>query len=292
MRPFDDISRLESARALDAPAAVMRNAVQKVLSGNRTVKDLLHGVWLGHPLHPGVAQLALGSFVSATLIDAVGGDRRPSNGLIATGLAMTLPTVASGWADWSESHEDQQRVGLVHAATNGAAVACYAGALVARRRGGSGRLLSLAGGAIAGIGAMLGGHMGYRQALGANHAEDVAHLGPEDWAPMGPFTELPDGRPVRRLAGEVPAFVLRRGSEVTVLSDRCPHLSAPLSDGEVVGTDGDARVVCPWHSSEFRLSDGCVVHGPATAPVPRFESRVVDGMLQARVVTIPGVSAG
>lgn len=292
MRPFDDISRLESAQALDRPATAVRTIVQKVLSRNRTVKDLLHGVWLGHPLHPGVAQFALGSFVSATVIDAVGGDRRTSSGLIATGLAMTLPTVASGWADWSESHEDQQRVGLVHAATNGVAVACYAGALVARRQGGSGRLLSLAGGTIAGIGALLGGHMGYRQALGANHAEEVAHLGPEDWTPIGPLAELPDGRPVRRLAGEVPAFVLRRGTEVTVLSDRCPHLSAPLSDGEVVGTDGDARVICPWHASEFRLDDGCVVHGPATAPVPRFESRVVDGVLQARVVTIRGVSAG
>jgi hypothetical protein len=39
------------------------------------------------------------------------------------------------------------------------------------------------------------------------------------------------------------------------------------------------------------VADGCVVHGPATAPVPRFEARVVDGALQARVVPIPGVPA-
>ena len=49
--------------------------------------------------------------------------------------------------------------------------------------------------------------------------------------------------------------------------------------------------MCPWHGSEFRVSDGCVVHGPATAPVPRFESRVVGDELQARVVPIPGVPA-
>ncbi|HEV7453019.1 MAG TPA: hypothetical protein VGO16_16870 [Pseudonocardiaceae bacterium] len=69
----------------------------------------------------------------ASLIDAVGGRRRESSGLIAVGLASTVPTVAAGWADWSDSHEDQQRVGLVHAALNAAAVACFAAALLRRR---------------------------------------------------------------------------------------------------------------------------------------------------------------
>lgn len=286
MRPFDDIVRLERATPLDRPATAVRGVVQRVLR-NRTVKDALHGVWLGHPLHPALAQFTLGSFVSASLIDAVGGGRRQSTGLIATGLAATLPTVAAGWADWSDAHEDQQRVGLVHAAANGTAVACYAAALVARGRGGSGRGLSVLGGVVSTVGAFLGGHLSLRQALGANHAEEVAHLGPEDWAPLGPLADVPDGEPVRRTAGEVPVLVVRRGAQVTVLSDRCPHLSAPLSDGELTAD----TVVCPWHGSEFRLSDGCVVHGPATAPVPRFEHRVLDGVLQARVVTIPGVSA-
>jgi hypothetical protein len=139
---------------------------------------------LGHPLHPALAQLALGSFMSASLIDAVGGRRRESSGLIAVGLASTVPTVAAGWADWSDSHEDQQRVGLVHAALNAAAVACFAAALL-RRRGdrGTGRLLSL-----------------------------------------------------RRLAGDVPVFVLRRGalgSDVTVLSNRCPPLPATPHEGGI-----------------------------------------------------------
>jgi hypothetical protein len=61
-------------------------------------------VWLGHPLHPAVAQVALGSFTSAALIDAFGGRRRESSLLIAVGLASTLPTAAAGWADWSDSH--------------------------------------------------------------------------------------------------------------------------------------------------------------------------------------------
>jgi nitrite reductase/ring-hydroxylating ferredoxin subunit len=290
MRPFDDIARLDRAQILDRPATAIRDVVQRLLA-NRTVADALHGVWLGHPLHPALAQVALGSFLSASLLDALPDRRSGSDALIVTGLAATLPTATSGWADWAVAHEDQQRTGLVHAASNGTAAALYLAALLSRRGGGSGRALSLAGGLVAGFGAMLGGHLGYRQALGANHAEDVAHIGPADWQDLGPLAELPDGRPARRTAGQVPVFVLRRGTEVTVLSDRCPHLSAPLSEGELVGTGSDTRVVCPWHASEFRVDDGCVVHGPATAPAPRFESRVTDGVVQARVVTIPGVPA-
>jgi nitrite reductase/ring-hydroxylating ferredoxin subunit/uncharacterized membrane protein len=294
MRPFDDLSRLDRAQVLDRPVTVVRGAVQRLLV-NRTVKDALHGVWLGHPLHPALAQLALGSFLSASLLDAMPGRRRPaptgSDVLIITGLAATLPTATSGWADWADAHEDQQRVGLVHAASNGTAAALYLASLLQRRRGRPGRALSVAGGLAVGLGAMLGGHLGYRQALGANHAEDVAHIGPEQWQSLGPFADLPDGHPVRRTAGQVPVFVLRRGDGVAVLSDRCPHLSAPLSDGELVGSGADTRVVCPWHGSEFRVEDGCVVHGPATAPAPRFESQVIDGALQVRVVTIPGVPA-
>jgi nitrite reductase/ring-hydroxylating ferredoxin subunit len=300
MRPFDDIARIERSEALDKPAAAVRAVVTKVLK-KQTLKDVLHGVWLGHPLHPGLAAVTAGSFISATLLDSVGkpvgGGRAPSSFLIAAGLAMTPPTVAAGWADWSESHEDQQRVGLVHASANIVSVGLYAAALVRRFRGtGSGRLLSIAAGGASGAGALLGGHMGYRQALGANHAEEVAHIGPADWQPLGPLAEVPAGTPVRRVAGEVPVFVLREhdaagADDICVLSDRCPHLSAPLHEGDLVRTDGEVHIVCPWHGSEFRVSDGCVVHGPATAPVPRFESRVVGDELQARVVPIPGVPA-
>lgn len=73
---------------------------------------------------------------------------------------MPVPTVASGWADWADSHEDQQRVGLVHATVNVTAVLLYGGALLARRRGGTGHGLSVAGGAVIAVGALLGGHLG------------------------------------------------------------------------------------------------------------------------------------
>ncbi len=290
MRPFDDINRLERAEWLDRPAAAARSLVQRVLR-HQGLKDALHGVWLGHPFHPGAAQFTLGSLTSAALIDAVRGPRSGSTGLIAAGLATALPTAVSGWADFADAHEDQQRVGIVHAASNGTAISLFVAALVARARGRSGRLASVAGGVVAGIGAVLGGHLGYRQALGANHAEDVTHIGPADWQPLGPIGDIPEYEPVRRHIGLVDVVVVRHGATVTVLADRCPHLSAPLSEGRLIGMDGDARIVCPWHGSQFRLADGCVVHGPATASAPRFETRTIGQSVEARVVPIPGVDA-
>ena len=298
MRPFDDITRIERAQVLDKPVAAVRAVVTSVLR-NRTVKDALHGVWLGHPLHPGAAQFTAGSLLSASMLDAVGapvgGGRLPSSFLIAAGLATAPVTAAAGWADWSESHEDQMRVGLVHAATNVVALSLYGAALVQRARGGRGRLLSLAGGAVAGAGALIGGHLGYRQATGANHGEEIAHIGPGTGSRSARWRRYPSASrfsawPVTCRCSSCAA---RQGPDgvgpdgISVLSDRCPHLSAPLHDGEIVDVDGEAHVVCPWHSSEFRVADGCVVHGPATAPVPRFESRVVGDELQARVVTDP-----
>jgi nitrite reductase/ring-hydroxylating ferredoxin subunit len=228
---------------------------------------------------------------------------------VAAGLLASAPTAAAGWADFAEGHEEQQRVGLVHAGLNVCALACYGGALL-RRRGGrrGGRVLTAAGGALGGLSAALGGHLSFRLASGANHAEEVQHVGPGEWQPVGPVSELPADTPVRRIIGDIPALVLRRNGassagngagegaqggadEVTVLSDRCPHLSAPLHEGELSSVDGELCITCPWHSSVFQVSDGAVVHGPATAPVPRFETRIVNGTLQARVRTLPGVDA-
>ena len=54
-----------------------------------------------------------------------------------------------------------------------------------------------------------------RQATGANHGKEVPYVGPGDWQPLGPLEEFPLGRPVRRLASDVPVFVLRRGGAVS-----------------------------------------------------------------------------
>jgi len=76
---------------------------------------------------------------------------------------------------------------------------------------------------------------------------------------------------------------VRRGQHVDVLSNRCSHLSGPLSDGSFTVEKGQGCIVCPWHGSTFRLSDGAVVHGPTTSPQQLFETRIEGGTIEVRL---------
>jgi nitrite reductase/ring-hydroxylating ferredoxin subunit/uncharacterized membrane protein len=273
---------VENWRALDRVASPLRAVVAPLTAGRR-LRNLLSGVPLGHPVHPALAQLTVGCFLGAGLLDLRGrrSDRGASSALIAAGVTTALPTALTGLTDWSHGHEQQQRTGLVHAAGNSTALALYAATLLRRRHGASGRLLSVAALTVSGAAAYLGGHLAFRQALGPNHAEQVPHRVPPGWTSLGPLDELPERTLAPRTLGDQPLVAYRNGTEVTVLSDVCSHLSGPLHEGEI----RDGCVTCPWHGSAFRLADGEPAVGPATAPVPVFEVRVEGGQVR---VLLPG----
>ncbi|MER6301736.1 Rieske (2Fe-2S) protein [Kitasatospora sp. NPDC001539] len=264
---------------LDSPAGPLANAAESLPLG--PYRDALHGVWLGHPLHPALVQLPLGCWTSAALLDFSPGGRRSAGVLVAAGLSAAVPAALAGWVDWARLDPPRRRTGLVHALANTTGLLLYGGSLLARCRGhrARGRLLGLAGLTAVSVGGVLGGHLSYRQAAGPDRTAAVPRLAPADWVALGPVEEFPEGEPVRRSAGELAVVVVRDGDEFHVLADRCAHLSGPLSEGTVV--DGCLR--CPWHGSEFRLRDGQVANGPATAPQPVLETRVLSGHLEARL---------
>lgn len=269
---------------MDRPVRALANAVRRRIRPG-WLRDTLHGVPLGEPLHPPLASVSLGCWMSTAILDLAGADPRAARLLLATGVANALPTAAAGLTDWSSLHREQQRVGFVHMLSNLTALSLFTASLVARLRGRerSGRTLSFAGLGVGALGAYLGGHLAYRQAAGANHAPQVSHLVPLGWHDLCPIRDLPDGRPVARRLGYIQLFVLRQGEGVTVLADHCPHLAGPLHQGRLVMDNGEACVICPWHGSTFRLEDGSVRHGPATAPAPTFETRIRrDGTIQVR----------
>ena len=284
-RLSDATERIEQAGALDRPIRALTTAVRRTLRPG-PVRDALHGVPVGHPAHPPLTDVPMGCWMSAALLDLVPGTRRASQTLIAAGLAGAVPTVLTGIADWSALHREQQRVGLVHAAGMAAASTLYSASCAARRQGrdAAGRLFGFAGLTALLAGSYLGGHLAFRQAAGASHADQTAHLVQLGWHDLCNTEDLPDGWPVHRRLGYIGLFVLRDGDEVHVLTDRCSHLAGPLHQGRIV-TDEDAEtcVVCPWHGSTFRVRDGSVVHGPATARQPAFETRVTEnGTVQVR----------
>ncbi|MBO3745786.1 Rieske 2Fe-2S domain-containing protein [Streptosporangiaceae bacterium NEAU-GS5] len=283
----DALDRLERTTVMDRPIRGLAKAVRQKIGPGR-LRDLLHGVPFGHPLHPPLATASIGCFLATALLDATGADPRAARTVLLAGVAASVPTAAAGITDWSTLHREQQRVGFVHGLTNLAGFGLFASSLVARLAGRAkaGRMLGLAGLCAASAGAYLGGHLAFRQAAGANHAESVAHLVPLGWHDLCALKDLPDGRPVSRRLGYIDLFVLRQGDDVTVLADHCAHLAGPLHQGRITVEDDDACVVCPWHGSVFRLSDGSVVHGPATARQPAFHTRTRrDGTVQVRPAT-------
>jgi nitrite reductase/ring-hydroxylating ferredoxin subunit/uncharacterized membrane protein len=281
-----NVDRLENATVLDPVVNVLRDLANTVIQP-QAVRDVLHGVPIGHPVHPVAVQVPIGAWVSASILDFVPGQQRAATILTGAGVVSALPAVLSGYTDWSQLHEQQMRVGLVHATANALAEGCYVVSLAHRVRGRRvrGRAWALAGLSIVGFGGLLGGHLAYRQASGANHVEDVPHRVAPGWHDIAGLDELGEGRLEKRLLGEVPLVLLRRGGEVDVLAGLCSHLSGPLHEGNVAEEDGETCVVCPWHRSTFSLRTGEVVHGPATSPQPRFETRVVGGVVQ---VCLPG----
>jgi nitrite reductase/ring-hydroxylating ferredoxin subunit len=278
------VDRIENAGPLDPVVKAVRRVVSAALRPQQ-VRDALHGVWLGHPLHPVLTDVPIGVWSAAAILDVVPGTGPAATTLIATGCASAVPTAVTGWADWSQLHPQQQRVGLVHAVSNIVGLGLYTASLGARLRGHHvrGKAYAFAGLAAVGAGGYLGGHLVFRQAAGANHNADTIDLFPSGWQEIGRFDELPEGEPTKRTVGGVDLLVVRRGQHVDVLADRCSHLSGPLSDGTFSVEGGQGCVVCPWHGSTFRLADGKVVHGPATSPQQVFETRVVAGTVEARL---------
>jgi nitrite reductase/ring-hydroxylating ferredoxin subunit/uncharacterized membrane protein len=276
------VERIEKASWLDPLSDRLQRLLNRVLRPRR-LRDALHGVWLGHPLHPVMVQAPVGAWLSAAVIDAVPGQRRAATTLVAAGTIAALPAAVAGLNDWATLSRDQRRIGLVHAASNSAALALYAGSLIARLRGrnGLGRAISYAALGLAGTGAYLGGHVSYRQGAGVNHGAPWLRLLPDGWHSLGETAEFPDGRPTLRHVGDVPVLVYRRGEWFTVLLERCGHHGGPLRHGSRTEVGGEPCVVCPWHGSTFRLRDGSVVHGPAATNQPALRVRVTGGRLQA-----------
>lgn len=239
-------------------------------------KDVLSGTWLGHPLHPVLTDLPIGLWTSALVLDLAGGrrSRRAATELVALGVLSAVPTALSGAADWGDTTGPARRIGVVHAAANTTALACFAASWWARVRGRHGRgiALGLAGVTASTVGGYLGGHLLEALAVGVDRTTSTKP--PREWTRVAAPTEITD-TPRRLFAGEAPVMVLRHADAVVAVDARCPHRGAPMEEGAL----SDGCVTCPWHGSMFRLANGALVRGPSTADLPTYECRVtLDGV--------------
>ena len=271
-------TRVGEIGALDRLAGPLADRVKRVV-GKGPLKDFLSGTWLGHPLHPLMTDIPIGSFTTASILDLRAGPRgeEAADILVGIGVVSALPTAAAGMADWSEAYGAEQRVGVVHAAANILGVGLYATSLIARRRGNrtAGKSLGLLGMGVMTVGGYLGGYLGWTRGVGVNNAFWQHEIG--DWTPVLDDVALPEGKPVNVDVDGTAVMLYRKDGRVLAISSRCSHAGGPLHEGEI---DREAEcVTCPWHQSVFNLNDGSVVHGPASVPQASFDVRVEGGKI-------------
>lgn len=266
--------------ALDPLGKTLGRAARTVFR-RRRVKEALSGSWLGHPLHPVLTDVTIGTYTSAVLLDWLGGraSRPAAQRLIGLGLLSAAPVVAAGYSDWGDTEvasDAARRIGIVHAASNALASSLFAASWAARRRGDDGRVLALAAGAALTAGAYLGGHLSFAEGVGVDRTafEDA----PEDWTSVLGEHELAEGQMRCVVADGTAVLVARTGGALYALSNSCSHRGGPLHEGEIQ----DGTVVCPWHSSVFDLRDGALIHGPAAYPQPAWDTRVRAGRIEVR----------
>ena len=265
---------------------LVQNAFKAAGPAGRELKNILHGTWLGHPLHPALTDVPLGAWTAALALDAmesISGRKELGAGAdaaIAIGLVGAAGAAVTGLTDWSETNGRARKVGLLHGLLNVGATVLYSTSLVLRRKQkrNAGMGFAMLGFAVSSASAYLGGHLVFGEQIGVNHA--AAQEMPKEFVAVLSDAELREGEMKRADAGGVPVLLVRCEGEVCALAHTCSHLGGPLSEGKL---EGDV-VQCPWHGSRFNVRDGNVVDGPATFPQPRFETRVREGQIEVRSI--------
>ncbi len=296
------IARAERATALDAAGRAAETAMARPaqILGRPAERlgNALHGTGYGHPVHPMLATIPIGTWTLALGLDllaALGllrghGAERTADTALKAGAAGAVAAAASGAADWQHLNGRDRRVGMVHAVANGSALALNLASIVLRRRGrlGAGRAVSGAAWACMFVGGYLGGHLVYRRRVGTDHADRSPE--PRDFQAVLPFAALQQDRPRRVEVWDevhrqgIGIVLVRRGERVHALGARCSHAGGPLDQGWVL----EGTLVCPWHGSRFDLETGRPRSGPSTCPQPRYEVRVRAGMVEVRREQEPG----
>jgi nitrite reductase/ring-hydroxylating ferredoxin subunit/uncharacterized membrane protein len=248
----------------------------------KELKNALHGVWLQHPLHPALIAIPVGAWTVAAVLDAL--DIRAADTAIGIGILGALGSAVTGLTDWSETDYRAKKIGAVHGSMNVIATALYTASWIMRgndERRRSAIALSMLGFAIANASAWLGGHLVFGEQVGVDHTATADSTKPEKFTAVVDDSALQEGKPARVLADGIAVCLVKRGEKIYAITDTCPHLGGPLSEGKL---NGDV-IQCPWHGSELSIVDGHVVNGPTTYDARCFDVRVRAGKVEVRAAT-------
>jgi nitrite reductase/ring-hydroxylating ferredoxin subunit/uncharacterized membrane protein len=262
-----------------------RGIHRAILAGGEATRsgaDVLHGTWLGHPLHAVLTDATIGAWTFGMLFDALSlptrskSMRQAGDRLTKMGTIAALPTALAGITDYSAIKQEAVAHGTLHGLLNSAALLLYISSVRERTNDHRlwGILFASAGYSVATLSAWLGGEMVYRLRVGVNHNDTPVEK--VHWQPALADEDLLEGQP-RRVEIEGQAVLIYRFNDtIYAIGAVCSHAGGPLEQG----TFYEGCVQCPWHDSVYDLRDGHVVHGPSTYDQPRYQTRTRNGMIE------------
>lgn len=277
---------VESQTWLDRLSDPLQRFVQKFYGSPRRIglKKTLNGVWLGHPLHPLLTDIPLGSWSATLLFDGIWLSAenpemaRAADLTLFVGLCGAGASAVTGLTDWSDTDATDRRIGMLHGLLNGGATVINLASLVARRLGRrrTGITLSTLAYLVGAFSAYLGGDLVFAKGIGVNHG--AWEGGSDDFVAVMNVSDLPERKLTRVEAAGISVVLWKEDQIISALAATCSHLGGPLDEG----TCEDGIVTCPWHGSRFSLCDGSVVQSPAVYAQPTFAVRVHNNQIEVR----------
>jgi len=102
---------------------------------------------------------------------------------------------------------------------------------------------------------------------------------PKQFMSVAPVGTIPKGEAKAFEVEGKTIAVARIDDSYYAFDDACTHMQCSLAKGFFRG----ATVVCPCHVSEFDMTSGEVLKGPAKKSVTSYQVRVQDGSIQVEV---------
>ena len=249
----------------------------------------------GHPLHPILVSFPIAFYTGTLLFDILAKTYSPEflfnaynleiAALISAGLAA-IPGIIDYINTVPPKSTAKQR-GAKHALTNVAVILCFGAALIYRAKNEDPNLNILI--ALEGAGEILllfagwmGGTLVYRNQIGvdpryadAGKWKEIYVKSSEGEIEVGDTNELGINQMKLVHAGNKRIVIARTEKGHVAFDDRCTHRGGSLAGGAMIcGT-----VQCPWHGSQFSVTDGSVKAGPAKTPIVTYTLRDENGKL-------------
>ncbi len=239
-----------------------------------------------HPIHPMLVAFPIGLLVTSFIFDLIARWRdMPSLSaaawycIIAGLIAATIAAIP-GLIDLFSvvpKHSSGRSRGYQHAILNGLMMVAFIAD--AAYRGGPGvmadntsLILSACGVVLIGFSGWLGATLVYRNQIAVDHryanAAKYKEVRLTDWnQPVCRASDIAEGQLLLATIQGARIAVSRCAQGIVAFGDRCTHKGGPLSDGAAIG----CTVQCPWHGSQFDMTTGRVVSGPATEHILTYD---------------------